>query len=104
CSITRRQTRSTPFPYTTLFRSEEHHDEHEEKEHEATMDFLGQPKDWIDAFSRHFYPSSHSHLDKPGEAREILPWLRVSRASPGRSEEHTSELQSLTNLVCRLLL
>src|SRR5258706_9912167 len=24
--------------------------------------------------------------------------------SPGRSEEHTSELQSLTNLVCRLLL
>src|SRR5262249_59396472 len=27
-----------------------------------------------------------------------------SRANPGRSEEHTSELQSLTNLVCRLLL
>src|SRR5438093_8372817 len=25
-------------------------------------------------------------------------------AQPGRSEEHTSELQSLTNLVCRLLL
>src|SRR5258706_9349160 len=26
------------------------------------------------------------------------------RRTPGRSEEHTSELQSLTNLVCRLLL
>src|SRR5437016_7057893 len=26
------------------------------------------------------------------------------RPAPGRSEEHTSELQSLTNLVCRLLL
>src|SRR5258706_7604393 len=29
---------------------------------------------------------------------------RESHALPGRSEEHTSELQSLTNLVCRLLL
>src|SRR5438046_6470290 len=28
----------------------------------------------------------------------------VSNGQPGRSEEHTSELQSLTNLVCRLLL
>src|SRR5438093_11136930 len=37
-----------------------------------------------------------------------LPWLlgrRVVKATmPARSEEHTSELQSLTNLVCRLLL
>src|SRR5438093_13244206 len=29
---------------------------------------------------------------------------RAPRGRPGRSEEHTSELQSLTNLVCRLLL
>src|SRR3989339_2117018 len=29
---------------------------------------------------------------------------RNCRPRPGRSEEHTSELQSLTNLVCRLLL
>src|SRR5262249_59654030 len=28
----------------------------------------------------------------------------LAHAMPGRSEEHTSELQSLTNLVCRLLL
>jgi tetratricopeptide (TPR) repeat protein len=54
------------------------HDSHEEEEHEKAMDFLGQPKDWIDRFGRHFYPSSHSHLDKPGEAKEILPWLRLS--------------------------
>src|SRR5438093_9392252 len=35
-----------------------------------------------------------------------VSWLRTSPAAnrPGRSEEHTSELQSLTNLVCRLLL
>ncbi|MDB6067558.1 MAG: hypothetical protein JWR26_3766 [Pedosphaera sp.] len=50
----------------------------EEQEHEKAMDFLGAPKDWIDRFGRHFYSSAHSHLDKPGEAREILPWLRLS--------------------------
>src|SRR5437016_12538564 len=33
-----------------------------------------------------------------------LLWVRCSKASEVRSEEHTSELQSLTNLVCRLLL
>src|SRR5215213_11941487 len=31
-------------------------------------------------------------------------WRERIRAHDGRSEEHTSELQSLTNLVCRLLL
>jgi tetratricopeptide (TPR) repeat protein len=56
----------------------EDHDESDEHEHEKAMDFLGQPKDWIDRFGRHFYSSTHSHLDKPGEAREILPWLKLS--------------------------
>src|SRR5438046_8602696 len=32
------------------------------------------------------------------------PSTQSARGSPPRSEEHTSELQSLTNLVCRLLL
>jgi tetratricopeptide (TPR) repeat protein len=54
--------------------------------------FLGKPRDWIDAFSRKFYPSMHTHLDEGGaqhtassgdlgdnsEVREILPWLRLS--------------------------
>jgi tetratricopeptide (TPR) repeat protein len=55
--------------------------------------FLGKPRDWIDAFSRKFYPSVHTHLDEGGangrspsagdlgsnsEVREILPWLRLS--------------------------
>src|SRR5581483_5611547 len=53
--------------------------------------FLGEPRDWIDRFSRHLYPSRHTHLDqggahegKPGlqelekgKEREILPWLRL---------------------------
>ena len=56
----------------------EDHDEVDEHDHEKAMDFLGQPKDWIDRFGRHFYSSTHSHLDKPGEAREILPWLKLS--------------------------
>src|SRR5262249_60506891 len=48
-------------------------------------------------------PSSdpgHAYL-VPGEAAAVS-WCPTAAAS--RSEEHTSELQSLTNLVCRLLL
>src|SRR5437016_6648152 len=39
-----------------------------------------------------------------GSASSPPPALRSPSASASRSEEHTSELQSLTNLVCRLLL
>jgi len=66
------------------------HKEEEEHEHEKAMDFLGQPKDWIDQVGRHFYSSKHSHLEKPGEAREILPWLRLSAdLDPQRVETYT---------------
>src|SRR5438046_4188709 len=41
--------------------------------------------------------------DKADRFRELLDLLRHV-AQPPRSEEHTSELQSLTNIVCRLLL
>jgi len=37
----------------------------DEPEAEKEGDFLGQPRDWIEAFGRHFFPSAHSHL---GEA------------------------------------
>jgi tetratricopeptide (TPR) repeat protein len=55
--------------------------------------FLDKPHDWIDAFSRQFFPSRHTHLDEGGakgrtasadnlggssEVREILPWLQLS--------------------------
>src|SRR2546426_6160374 len=46
--------------------------------------------------ARHLRPRSPATID-PAETLEI-------RASCGRSEEHTSELQSPCNLVCRLLL
>jgi tetratricopeptide (TPR) repeat protein len=67
--------------------------------------FLGKPRDWIDAFSRQFFPSTHTHLDEGGaqgnagkthdlgassEVREILPWLRLSaELDPNRVETYT---------------
>lgn len=49
--------------------------------------FMGPPRDWLDAFGRHFIPNRHTHLDQGGanddlssssEVREILPWLKLS--------------------------
>lgn len=67
--------------------------------------FLGKPRDWIDAFSRRLFPSTHTHLDEGGAqgqtassgdlgessgVREILPWLRLSAAlDPERVETYT---------------
>src|SRR5262249_56971170 len=54
--------------------------------------------------------AARSRAPRPAAAsrRSPAPWRRASVAAAGRgarrSEEHTSELQSLTNLVCRLLL
>ncbi len=64
-------------------REEEHHDENENG-------FLAAPKDWIDRFGRNFFPSHHSHLEKNGDEREILPWLRLSaELDPQRVETYT---------------
>src|SRR2546426_3553851 len=73
----RRPPRSTLFPYTTLFRSTPHRAVEREAVHE-----------------QHGRPARPPHVD--GE-------LGVARRH-ARSEEHTSELQSPCNLVCRLLL
>jgi tetratricopeptide (TPR) repeat protein len=64
--------------------------EHDTEAHEKEMEFLGQPKDWIDRLGRNFFPSTHSHLDKPGSERELLPWLRLSaQMDPHRVETYT---------------
>jgi hypothetical protein len=47
------------------------HDEH----HEET--FLRPPKDWIERFGRHFFPTVHTHLTN-GKEGEILPMLKIS--------------------------
>ena len=77
----------------------EHHDEDgEEKE----ASFLGKPTDWIDAFSRHFFVSKHSHLGEDGNtnaAREILPWVKLSaELDPERVESYTVGAYWLRNL------
>src|SRR2546425_4279992 len=86
----RRPPRSTLFPYTTLFRS-------------------ARPS----AIVRRYFEQL-AKIEDPDTAK----WMRaleqpertehaarvLSEASPMRSEEHTSELQSLAYLVCRLLL
>src|SRR5205823_15008055 len=94
---------STLFPYTTLFRSEDpclvaHHglgsDHHEHRhEHHACRAPAGTCSAAAAASARQGAADSrgvHRLLARPGYA--------------GRSEEHTSEFQSLAYLVCRLLL
>src|SRR5690242_20825961 len=76
--------RSTLFPYTTLFRSEK----------DPALKFTtGKPGE-----QRHL----NICLGKNVQAGRLL--LGFTFSEPGRSEEHTSELQSHVNLVCRLLL
>ena len=64
-------------------------DSHDEAAHEKEMAFLGGPRDWIEAFGRHFRITEHTHLAH-GQEREILPWLRVSaELDPQRVETYT---------------
>src|SRR2546430_14996036 len=70
----RRPPRSTLFPYTTLFRSA--------PDLYVCNDFEDPDQFWINDGKGNFH---------------LVDWL-------ARSEEHTSELQSQSNLVCRLLL
>src|SRR5438093_9551510 len=78
----RRPPRSTLFPYTTLFRSEI-------KNRVLTLG---------EGAATECYYSNSLYFD------EAYVSTRIAQFVETRSEEHTSELQSLTNLVCRLLL
>src|SRR5207237_10879696 len=88
--------RPTLFPYTTLFRSL--------TDRESRPPRLQPPPNAAAASCRR----SGSGLEEPGERDEPdgVGGRRGGRAqvSADRSEEHTSELQSHLNLVCRLLL
>src|SRR5882724_10208049 len=53
------------------------HGRKESEEDEKNEDFLGKPKDWIDAFGRNFKITQHTHLEA-GNERELLPWLRLA--------------------------
>src|SRR2546430_7795070 len=82
----RRPPRSTLFPYTTLFRSLS---DHTEARAEAERVFQAARHDGV----------GDADVDDVGE---IIARRGLRRRK--RSEEHTSELQSQSNLVCRLLL
>src|SRR3712207_8714218 len=79
----RRPPRSTLFPYTTLFRSEE----------------VARPLYRSAGVSRPPFRLHHVRPPSPSTCRNSS-----RRANRIRSEEHTSELQSRQYLVCRLLL
>src|SRR2546430_13080717 len=84
----RRPPRSTLFPYTTLFRSPV-------------------SAEAVRRAARHVLPVAQARYESQAIALDEGTWL-VSIGSwvmgLRRSEEHTSELQSQSNLVCRLLL
>src|SRR5260221_6322650 len=79
----RRPPRSTLFPYTTLFRSRAR----------GVRDFC------VCAGSR-----NSPLLAALSTIHDLHLYSFVERAARSRSEEHTSELQSHSDLVCRLLL
>src|SRR5260370_32467937 len=92
----RRPPRSTLFPYTTLFRS-------------ARVGASQPARKASDRRRRDWRPSKFARPAKARRPRTPRPPLAtgwsISEASAFlRSEEHTSELQSHLNLVCRLLL
>src|SRR2546427_7972894 len=78
----RRPPRSTLFPYTTLFRSR------------AAADRSSRTTSMPCSVTTYGRRASHA----------LTPAVRRDATRHGRSEEHTSELQSQSNLVCRLLL
>src|SRR2546430_6913748 len=80
----RRPPRSTLFPYTTLFRSR------------SAEELLRATVAALHAIQR--------RLQGDTPEAQLLWDTRVRRPKTERSEEHTSELQSQSNLVCRLLL
>src|SRR2546430_13081148 len=79
----RRPPRSTLFPYTTLFRS-----------------------DCVVACAMHCYEGKTDYPQdcKQRRSKPVHSVVEKSGSNRWRSEEHTSELQSQSNLVCRLLL
>src|SRR5205823_14917026 len=86
----RRPPDSTLFPYTTLFRSRGGRSHSVvERRRPGTWGAIG-------------IATERSRRGARADRRHRTPAIRA--VAPGRSEEHTSELQSLAYLVCRLLL
>src|SRR5256885_6051377 len=94
----RRPPRSTLFPYTTLFRS---------------MEDRGQSFEAVEALTEtiRIFPGLQAAKEASDRVAKLVQTPSIRNQHRGkrahellRSEEHTSELQSPCNLVCRLLL
>src|SRR5437016_10000378 len=95
----RRPPRSTLFPYTTLFRSRKPGVFLPESLKKRVV----AAKNIALGFSK-IGDADRKRAARTQTAFAVTGVLPQVPALPRRSEEHTSELQSLTNLVCRLLL
>src|SRR3989441_7672262 len=93
----RRPPRSTLFPYTTLFRSVPELDHPGADVHDGRAHCIRRG-------NRFVVVDDHDQPVARRRRRERRPERGIDRALRCRSEEHTSELQSLAYLVCRLLL
>src|SRR2546427_2578295 len=87
----RRPPRSTLFPYTTLFRS-------------RSTPLQARPSRTRSSGAGSSIFPLETSVRSSRPCRAPPPRLRRTAVPFGRSEEHTSELQSQSNLVCRLLL
>lgn len=68
-------TNKEPVAITSQSHGNGEHEEHGEHHEES---IYGEPHDWIEWLDHSFIPTVHTHLDKPGAAREIMPWLKLS--------------------------
>src|SRR5438034_8167380 len=94
--MTPRPLRSTLFPYTTLFRSK-------------SIDFykdigLQLKQRWDNHYAQVEAPGVVIGLHPAKEETNTSTAISIGFGVDSRSEEHTSELQSHSDLVCRLLL
>src|SRR5690554_7491257 len=97
--MTRRLSRFTLFPYTTLFRSGLSLDEADILRRGMSGKYRSRGE--FDAIQEQIF----SNCKEKGYADELTQtiWKQIESFA-GRSEEHTSELQSRPHIVCRLLL
>src|SRR5260370_29842954 len=91
----RRPPRSTLFPYTTLFRS---------MLPECIFFKFGLFHMLMRTVGKRFYLSASARASPPVTSDTVDDEVVNKASTVSRSEEHTSELQSHLNLVCRLLL
>src|SRR5205814_6291736 len=102
--VFRRPPKSTLFPYTTLFRSVNNGGDYSCKNHPEELEPVEKwdvEKLWIGIVVKR-WPEHYDERDDQEKQEPAAVLACGASSSHDRSEEHTSELQSLRHLVCRL--